>query len=78
LTGHADRSGNPAANRALSQRRAEAVRAALLAERVPASAIQVAAEGSDRATGDAQNDRRVDIVAQFGPARTTPQGSPTR
>jgi outer membrane protein OmpA-like peptidoglycan-associated protein len=67
VTGHADRSGNAASNRALSQRRADAVRNALVAQRVPAQLIQVAAEGDTQATGTATNDRRVDVVLSLSP-----------
>ena len=45
LTGHTDTVGSPDVNMALSQRRAEAVRNALVREGVPAAAITTAAQG---------------------------------
>ena len=47
VAGHADRSGRPDHNQALSERRAEAVRRELERLGVPAAAIQVAAQGED-------------------------------
>jgi outer membrane protein OmpA-like peptidoglycan-associated protein len=45
VTGHTDRSGPEAYNMALSLRRADAVRDALLRDGVPASAIEVVGKG---------------------------------
>src|SRR5690349_13627004 len=47
VTGHADKAGRPAYNQRLSERRAEAVRRELERLGVPASAVQVAAEGEN-------------------------------
>src|SRR3954453_6056943 len=47
VTGHADKAGRPAYNQRLSERRAEAVRGGLRGVGVPASAVQVAAEGEN-------------------------------
>ncbi|NNE85811.1 MAG: OmpA family protein [Alphaproteobacteria bacterium] len=68
VAGHTDSVGNPAANQALSKRRADAVAAALRARGVPAGAISTsfAGEGSlaiRTADGvDEINNRRVDIT----------------
>ncbi|MBB5517420.1 OmpA family protein [Amphiplicatus metriothermophilus] len=48
VEGHTDRSGSSAYNQALSQRRANVVRDALIANGVPANRIQVSALGEDR------------------------------
>jgi len=67
-TGHADRAGTPAYNMKLSQRRAEAVRAELIAQGVPANAITIAAKGETQPlvqTADGVREpqnRRVEIV----------------
>ena len=47
VTGHADKAGRPAYNQRLSERRAEAVRRELERLGVPASAVQLAAEGEN-------------------------------
>ncbi|MCD6075779.1 MAG: outer rane beta-barrel protein, partial [Rhodospirillales bacterium] len=67
-TGHADRSGTPAYNQKISQRRAEAVRAELVAQGVPANAISISARGETQPlvqTADGVREpqnRRVEIV----------------
>lgn len=67
-TGHADRSGTPAYNMKLSQRRAEAVRAELVAQGVPANAITISAKGETQPlvqTADGVREpqnRRVEII----------------
>jgi outer membrane protein OmpA-like peptidoglycan-associated protein/outer membrane protein W len=67
-TGHADRSGTPAYNQKISQRRAEAVRAELVAQGVPANAITISARGETQPlvqTADGVREpqnRRVEIV----------------
>jgi outer membrane protein OmpA-like peptidoglycan-associated protein len=68
LTGHTDRSGSDQYNMALSMRRGEAVKQALIAQGIPASAISIIARGESQplvptADGvrEAQN-RRVEIV----------------
>ena len=73
LTGHSDRSGPPAANRAAARKRAEAVRDYLTGKGVPASAIDIAAAGEARpivptedGVREAQN-RRVEVRIVAGP-----------
>lgn len=68
LTGHSDRSGPAAVNRRISQRRAEAVRDALIDRGVPAEVIAIEAEGeaalligTSDGVREAQN-RRVEIL----------------
>jgi outer membrane protein OmpA-like peptidoglycan-associated protein len=70
IEGHTDSSGSSNANLALSQKRAEAVRDALVASGVEASRITVVGLGSERpvaandtAEGRARN-RRVDIILE--------------
>ena len=69
-TGHADRSGSEEYNLALSMRRADAVREALIAGGIPAENITLAARGeSENAvpTVDGaveQANRRVEIIVQ--------------
>lgn len=68
LTGHADRSGSDKYNLALSQKRAEAVKAELVRQGIPANAITVTAKGESAplvATQDGVREpqnRRVEIV----------------
>jgi OOP family OmpA-OmpF porin len=70
VTGHADRAGSEAYNMALSLRRADAVRKALIAGGIPADAITVAGRGESEPavpTRDGikeQANRRVEIVLQ--------------
>jgi len=69
-TGHADRSGSEEYNLALSMRRADAVREALIARGIPAENITVASRGeSENAVPTAdgvkeQANRRVEIILQ--------------
>lgn len=67
VAGHTDRSGSDAVNRTASRRRAEAVKAYLVAQGVPATVVAVAAYGESRpivptedGVREAQN-RRVEI-----------------
>ncbi|WP_178130582.1 OmpA family protein [Reyranella sp. CPCC 100927] len=68
VTGHADRSGSDAYNMALSMRRANAVKDALVREGIPASSMQVVARGEGEPlvpTADGVREpqnRRVEIV----------------
>jgi len=74
LTGHTDTTGSPAFNQALSQRRVDAVTAALAAEGIPASSITASASGETNPpvrTGDQvsdQKNRSVEIVVSVPPA----------
>jgi outer membrane protein OmpA-like peptidoglycan-associated protein len=66
--GFADQRGNAAHNVALSKRRAQAVRAALLAEGIPEAQIDPATVGSGATTaftGDATTDQDTDANRQF-------------
>lgn len=68
IEGHTDSQGNPDANRALSQRRAEAVRDALVAAGLDGSRITARGLGADRPVGDNASaagraaNRRVEVV----------------
>ncbi len=70
VTGHADRSGADAYNMALSQRRANAVRDALVRAGVPANRITTTARGESQPlvpTADGVREpqnRRAEIVSQ--------------
>jgi len=75
VAGHADGAGDAAANRALSLRRAEAVKAALVVRGVPAGLLVVRGYGADQplasnlsAAGRAQNRRIGFHLAAEGPA----------
>lgn len=74
LTSHTDRTGSAAANRALSQRRAEAVRDLLMAYNVPRDLITIRAEGESqprvrtgRNVREPRN-RRVELLIQMSAA----------
>lgn len=60
VVGHADRSGAPAYNQQLSERRAEAVAGALVRSGVPAAAVQARGEGGVGDPRDPES-RRVEI-----------------
>lgn len=70
VTGHTDRSGSDAYNEKLSEQRADAVRAALIAAGIPADAITTAWKGeSENAVPTAdgvkeQANRRAEIIVQ--------------
>jgi len=70
VAGHADATGNSAYNRALSQRRAEATRQALVNAGVNPTSITVAGHGEDAllvSTADGMRqpkNRRVEIIVQ--------------
>src|SRR5690606_15983797 len=75
IEGHTDSQGSANLNQALSQRRAEAVRDALVQEGVDASRLRARGVGADRpvadnatAAGRAEN-RRVEIVVLESSAR---------
>jgi peptidoglycan-associated lipoprotein len=68
VTGHTDNRGTEAYNIALGDRRARAVKAALIRLGVPARAISLSSAGEEWACGEDEagwaNDRRVDITAR--------------
>ena len=79
VTGYADKAGRPAYNQRLSERRAEAVRRELERLGVPASAVQLAAEGENdpavpTADGvpEARNRRVVIAMPQPAPPQAPP------
>ena len=81
VTGYADKAGRPAYNQRLSERRAEAVRRELERLGVPASAVQLAAEGENdpavpTADGvpEARNRRVVIAMPQPAPPPRTARG----
>lgn len=85
LTSQTDTSGSAAANRAVSQRRAEAVRDLLIANDVPARLIRIRALGEAPAAGAIpqrvrdQSLRRVDLLMQLdaeAQARQLEEGQP--
>jgi hypothetical protein len=75
-TGHTDTSGTPQYNMALSIRRADTVKAALVKEGIPATAIAVVGKGETQLlvqTGDGVREpqnRRVEIVGAVAAAPT--------
>jgi len=64
ISGYADSTGNPAANRRLSQRRADAVAAQLVKIGFDPKRMVVVAHGSANAGSRSAADRRVDIVVE--------------
>ncbi len=68
VEGHTDATGDAAANRALSQRRAQSVMAALVQRGVPAGSLSAAGFGPDRPVADNRTEagrarnRRVELV----------------
>lgn len=67
IQGHTDRDGDPAANKDLSLRRAEAVRSALVASGVAADRVKVVGYGSERPLdeGDSDTSRTVNRRIEF-------------
>lgn len=71
LTAHTDSSGSPAANRAIAQRRAEAVRDVLVGRHVPARLIRIRSLGESAlpvrtpANVREPTNRRVDLILQM-------------
>jgi OOP family OmpA-OmpF porin len=70
VVGHTDSSGDPATNLALSEERAEAVRAALEARGLPASMLRVVGRGGTepvRVDGveDVEASRRIEFVVRL-------------
>jgi len=81
ITGHTDANGNPAANRALSLARAEAVRWELVGRGIPSDGLRAAGVGSERPiAGLDPNDpanRRIEFsVIQSAPVKPTPIDTP--
>ena len=64
VIGYTDESGDADYNRMLGERRAEAVKAMLVAMGVPSADIMVESRGEDEATGDASKDRKVEVEFQ--------------
>jgi len=68
VQGHTDKLGNAAANRALSERRAQAVASALTRNGVQGSNLNMVAFGEDRpvdaSTGASQANRRVEVLIE--------------
>lgn len=62
VTGYADRTGNHAANVELAKRRAEAVRAALVAEGIPADRIRLKPPQDVTGSGSDEQARRVEMA----------------
>jgi OmpA-OmpF porin, OOP family len=71
LTAHSDSSGSPAANRRMAQRRAEAVRGALVGSHVPAGMVRIRTLGESalpvRTPANVREpaNRRVDLLVQL-------------
>lgn len=71
ITSHTDTSGPAAANRAIAQRRAEAVRAILLTQEVPANLIEIRPLGEQASAAAVPPNvrdprlRRVDLIMQL-------------
>lgn len=61
VTGYADKSGNPALNLYLSERRAKAVRAYLLGQGIDGSRVLLNYYGASQSTGSDPSERRVEL-----------------
>ncbi|MES2883846.1 MAG: OmpA family protein [Pseudomonadota bacterium] len=75
IEGHTDSTGSAATNQALSERRADAVKAYLISQSVPSASVTTIGKGKDvpvaentTATGRQQN-RRVEIIIANAPAK---------
>jgi outer membrane protein OmpA-like peptidoglycan-associated protein len=66
VIGYASAAGDPTANLALSQRRAEAVAKLLVAAGVPVDRVSAAGRGEDLAAAEATYGRRV-VIERFAP-----------
>lgn len=70
IEGHTDNVGQPADNKALSERRAQSVMAAIVAAGIPAERLQAAGFGQERPVADNRSEegraknRRVELVKQ--------------
>ncbi len=69
VSGHTDRIGSAASNQDLSQQRAATVRQVLLAEGIPATAIQTQGFGQDRPLVTCDQQNRSDLIACLAPNR---------
>lgn len=69
VSGHTDRIGDAASNQRLSQQRAESVRRGLVAEGVPAAAVQAQGFGKDRPVVQCDQQNRSDLIACLAPNR---------
>ena len=81
ITGHTDASGSPASHRALSQKRAEAVKAALIRRGIPADGLRARGEGASHPLEgldpyDAANRRIEFSVISLRPLQPTPVDTP--
>ncbi|MEJ0059994.1 MAG: OmpA family protein [Terricaulis sp.] len=65
VAGYSDTAGSEAANLVVSERRAEAVRDALVASGVSAEIVRVEGRGEADASGDANRDRRAEVRLVF-------------
>ena len=84
VEGHTDAKGEPEKNQMLSQRRAEAVRQALVSSGVPPERIEIAGYGASRPLADNSSssgraaNRRVEIVVQPTQTAKANAGTPNR
>lgn len=70
ISGHTDRLGKPAYNKALSQRRADAVRDYLLARGLPAARLQAEGKGASQPkVKDCKQAKRAELIACLAPNR---------
>ncbi|HVJ39777.1 MAG TPA: OmpA family protein [Stenotrophomonas sp.] len=69
LTGHADRLGSDAYNLALSQRRADAVKAHLVGKGVPSESVEAVGRGEAESLVSCQQQSRSQLIACLAPNR---------
>ncbi|MBO9357647.1 OmpA family protein [Bordetella petrii] len=69
VAGHTDRIGSDAANDALSQQRAAAVRQALIANGIPAGSVQAVGYGKRQPLVQCEQSNRAELIACLAPNR---------
>ncbi len=75
VVGYTDESGDAEYNKMLGERRAEAVKGMLVAMGVPAENIMVESKGEEEATGNADQDRKVEVEFEMASSVETEQNA---
>lgn len=75
VVGYTDESGDAEYNKMLGERRAEAVKGMLVAMGVPSENIMVESKGEEEATGNADEDRKVEVEFEMASADETEQNA---
>ncbi len=75
VVGYTDESGDAEYNKMLGERRAEAVKGMLVAMGVPAENIMVESKGEEEATGNPDQDRKVEVEFEMASSVETEQNA---